>query len=533
MAADCDHPGTLLFPDPRLRDPAGGLALHCKIATFEGVLKNLAQDNTKIPKPLPLPSGKSVQSYPLLPVDGFVLSRIDGTISIPEIVSLTGLDDATVMGSIEKLASLGLIEMKARAPAPRSLPPPKGTVSTRSPSIPPHPVTEISEVLDSGAPKPKRALYDPAELDEDVDLERDHRTKILDAFYQLDELDHYQLLGVARTDDKKVIKRAYYELASLHHPDRFFRKRLGSFKQKMEAVFSRITEAHDILADKAKRADYDAYLAAQDEARALEAQLSRRTSSPGMDRADSRVVPPVTPPPPPTREARTSGIQLSEQVRRDAFARRLLGGRGMSSTPAPPQAAANPPPPDPDALRRHYEQKITAVRTHMAKEHLASAEQAAAGGDWVAATTAYRLAVGVSPDDDVLQRKLVEAQTNANAVLAEAYRKQAAYEEKSDKPTEAARSWQRVTKVLPDDPEAYSRAAKCLLLANTDLRVAGTLAQRAVALEPKRLEHRIVLAEIYLAAGLSLNARRELEAAARLAPDDANIEALLKRAGKG
>jgi hypothetical protein len=43
----------------------------------------------------------------------------------------------------------------------------------------------------------------------------------------------------------------------------------------------------------------------------------------------------------------------------------------------------------------------------------------------------------------------------------------------------------------------------------------------------------LTLAEIYIAAGLTLNARRELEAAARLAPDDANIEALLKRASKG
>ena len=95
------------------------------------------------------------------------------------------------------------------------------------------------------------------------------------------------------------------------------------------------------------------------------------------------------------------------------------------------------------------------------------------------------------------------------------------------------RSWQRVTKVLPDDASAFIQASRCLLHENTDLRVASNLAQRAVTLEPKRVEYRTTLAEIYLPAGLTLNAKRELEAAARLAPDDANIEALLKRAGKG
>jgi len=490
----------------------------------------MPQEDPKIPKPLPLPAGKSVQSYPLAPVDGFVLSRIDGTLSIAEIVTLTGLDNVAVTASVDKLVGLGLVEMKARPAPPRSMPPPRGSVPSRSPSIPPHPVTEISDVLASGAPRPKPALYDPAELDEDVDLERDHRTKILDLYYRLGELDHYQVLGVARTDDKKVIKRAYYELASVHHPDRFFRKRLGTFKQKMEAVFSRVTEAHDILTDKDKRAEYDGYLSAQDDARALEAKMARRTSSPGMDRADRAVPPPESTPPPP-REERTSGIQLSDQVRRDAFARRLLGGR--STTPAPPKAVTSAPPADPDVLRRHYEQKISAVRNHMAKEHTGTADQAAASGDWVAATNAYRLALQVSPDDEILIQKLAEAQAKANTILADAYRKQASYEEKAGKPLEAARSWQRVTKVLPDDPEAFGRGATCLLQANIELRVAANLAQRAVTLEPKRLDHRITLAEIYLAAGLSLNARRELEAAARLAPDDANIEALLKRAGKG
>lgn len=302
-------------------------------------------------------------------------------------------------------------------------------------------------------------------------------------------------------------------------------------------MFSRVTEAHDTLTDKDKRADYDEYLRAQTEARALEAQLTRRASSPGMDRTDRPMpTPTITTPPqiitPPPQE-RTSGIQLSEQARRDALARRLLGGRPSSGAPREaPQPSM--PASDPNALRRHYEQKISAVREHMSREHTAAAEGAAQKGDWVAATNAYRLAIQVNPDDADLQRALGDAQKRANEVLAEAYRKQALYEEKSGKLLEAARSWQRVAKALPDEPDPHARAAATMLKAGVDLRTAANLAQRAVTLEPKYIKHRTLLAEIYLAAGLTLNAKRELEAAARLAPDDANIVALLKRAaGKG
>jgi len=503
----------------------------------------LSQHSENIPKPLPLPAGKSVRSYPLAPVDGFVLSRIDGTLSIREIVTLTGLDNVTVQGSIDKLVSLGLVSVGTPPAAPRSVTPPPGTSAPRSPSIPARPITEVSGVLDSGIPKPPPALYDPAELDEDVDLERDHRRKVLDAYYKIADQDLYEVLAIERKADKKAIKRAYYDLATVHHPDRFFRKRLGSFKQKMEAVFSRVTEAHDTLVDKDRRAEYDAYLAAQDEARALEAQMTRRASSPGMDRTDRTPPPPpvITSPPLPVPTTpvpeRTSGIQLSDQARRDALARRLLGGRG-SGSPAPQNPSTTPQPSsDPDALRRHYEQKISAVREHMSKEHVASAEASVAASDWVGASNAYRLALQVNPDDERLKRALAEVQIKANAILAEAYRKQAQYEEKSMKYAEAAHSWQRVTKALPDDAAAHFRGAWCLFKDGSEpektLRVAATLAQRAIALEPKRVDYRTTLAEIYLAAGLTLNARRELEAAARLAPDDANIEALLKRAGKG
>ena len=57
------------------------------------------------------------------------------------------------------------------------------------------------------------------------------------------------------------------------------------------------------------------------------------------------------------------------------------------------------------------------------------------------------------------------------------------------------------------------------------------MAERACSLAPKAARYRVALANVYLAAGLGLNARRELEAAAQLAPHDGTIEAMIKRLG--
>lgn len=479
---------------------------------------------SRTPKLVPL-SSTQMKSLPLAPVEGFILSRIDGSATERDIINLTGLDAIAVTAALDKLVSLGVVRFDGAEPSQRPRPEPRPS------NIPPKPIEEVSETAPDGSRKPPRGLYDPAELDEDVELTREHKAQILDRFYQLEDLDHYALLGVAQDADKKAVKRAYYEAAGLFHPDRFFRKRLGSFKTKMEALFSRVTFAHDTLTDTEKRADYDAYLATVAQTKMLEHELEADAAV--VPRVDEPSGPSLAPPPSGTtltgaseRPSRPSGGLSVEQARRAAAARRLLGGR----TPPPPRVTTPPAATDPDALRRHYEERVGAVRDRLARDHVTAARACVERGDWIGATTSYKLALHVSPNDSEIRNAMAEAQEKANSILGDQYRKQATYEERNGDWTAAARSWARAAKALKTDADAHERAANALRQAEGNLHEASQHAQQAIALNPKVAKFHVTLAEVYLAAGLPLNARRELEVAAQLAPDDGSIQALIKKA---
>jgi curved DNA-binding protein CbpA len=413
---------------------------------------------------------------------------------------------------------------------------------------------------------------------ENVDLDEDTRRTILSLHARLNELHHYALLGVERDADRKGIKRAYYDLAGKYHPDRYFRKNLGSFKVRMEAIFSRMTLAHDTLSDRERRADYDAYLderlrtqsaehriaEALEEAKRVEQAVERDARAAG-DRSLSPMPGPIpgvsTPGPSPSAPAGQSGAPPSKgtatgqaasspvinqapnvdvAARRDALARRLLGGRTASGTfasapanrvPSPPAAAPQVPATADamESLKRRYEERVSRAKSAEAKKYVTKADAALAAGDVVNAANAYRVAATLLPGDAAIAKNAEETQAKADAVLAETYLKQAVYEERNAQWGEASRSWSRVCKARPGDARAHERAAHALLQAGGDMHDAGRFAKRACELEPKKAAMRVLLARVYIALGHAISAKKELETAAQLAPQDDTIRTMLKQ----
>ena len=487
----------------------------------------------KIPRLL---ANVDVRQLKLDSTDGYLLTRIDGRQTPKELARDTGLPEFQVDKTLEKLTKLGVVEMwDPTAPVVNALPPPRDR-------------TKLPEFASIGSD----LKYDPRELDEAVELDADQKKRVLDLYYRLEDMDHYTLLGVGKDADKKTVKRSYFELASVMHPDRYFKKNLGSFKGKMEALFGRVTEAHDTLVDAAKRLDYDAYLdevattkgmeamferAVEETRRAAANQVAAARESSSNEAARGAAL--STPAP-----AAPQGPSPAElQARREALARRLLGGNSVrppstAGGSAPPPSMANPmrysnSGDAVDALRRRYEERIDNATANQAKKYIKAAEDAISKNDIVAAASSLHIATKFSPDDTALAMRYQEVRNEADALLCESYAKQAAYEERGHHWPEAAKNWQKVAKIRVTDPHAHARAAHCLLMStNGDLHQAAEHAKIAVAAEPQDLTHHVTMADIYLKAGKTASAKRAAETGLALDPKNVVLLGIVKKATK-
>ena len=84
------------------------------------------------------------------------------------------------------------------------------------------------------------------------------RKEILEKHERIDELSHYELLGVPSDAGDGPIKKAYFQLAKRAHPDALARVGLASLHREANELFARIAQAYQTLSDKGRRKEYDA-----------------------------------------------------------------------------------------------------------------------------------------------------------------------------------------------------------------------------------------------------------------------------------
>jgi tetratricopeptide (TPR) repeat protein len=492
---------------------------------------------------VPKPTGKlHVGQEPLDPDDAQLLAEIDGTSTVDELGLMLGFATGRLIATLQRLEQRNLVDLTGMVQGNGAGAATSGHGAAATPTTTPHVTEEV------------------ALLEEVVELDSATQERIDRLFAKLQTATHYEMLELTSEADKKAVKRAYFAAASSLHPDRHFRKQLGSFKGKMEMVFSKITDAHDTLSDARKRAAYDEYLALQSTTRSLEARLERgveevsaavashtaetQAISAALMRANATALVPIqarestgatgklptvtasTPAAP--IEMHPAPEPVSIAAKKAALANKLLGGRKLptsaAATPAPPAITTHDAI---DALKRRYEERIVQVRLNRIRAAKLAAEQADASGDPVATLNAYRIAAALADSDPDVRRKLEAAEAKANTTLGEQYRKQAEYEEGASRWEEASRSWRRYTGVLPGNAQGHRRLALALLNLRVDLHQAAAYAQRAIELEAGNVEHHIALGRIYCEAGMVPAARSAADQAVRLAP--ANPEALALR----
>lgn len=175
--------------------------------------------------------------------EGFLLSRVEGSISIAELTSISGLPEPDARRMIYGLVVAGLLTREFGNPA---LPTPGQPASRTS-----APVTRAKAPVNEPVPK---EINEPG---------RDPTAELMEFLDQLDlATSHYEVLNTFAQASPAELKHAYHSLARRFHPDRFHELSGTVLHARLESAFARITQAHELLSNATQRASYDLRLAA-------------------------------------------------------------------------------------------------------------------------------------------------------------------------------------------------------------------------------------------------------------------------------
>lgn len=166
------------------------------------------------------------QDITISDTDKKILTFLDGNATIKEIVTLSPINEVETLRSLYAFLS-----------------------------------TQIIEVRESGAEIP--AGISPNDIIEEPQFKGDEEflNRIEKMYKSCNTLNYYGILGLKEWASAEEIKKAYYRAAKEFHPDRHFYLKSDSIKEKLNSIFSSITNAYSTLSDVRKRSDYDKLIA--------------------------------------------------------------------------------------------------------------------------------------------------------------------------------------------------------------------------------------------------------------------------------
>lgn len=161
------------------------------------------------------------QDIKLYERDNEILSLIDGTRTVREILSLSPMNNFQTMKTLFALLNARIIEIQ-----------------------------ETNKIKDEIREEILRE-------EKEVELDSSFIHKTEELYERLTSIDYYELLGVSKWSTYDDIKRAYYKKARKFHPDRHFSLTSDTLKNKLNDIFSTLTIAYKTLSDPVTRKEYD------------------------------------------------------------------------------------------------------------------------------------------------------------------------------------------------------------------------------------------------------------------------------------
>lgn len=305
--------------------------------------------------------------------------------------------------------------------------------------------------------------------DDNIDLDEARKQDILALEAKLTSANHFEILGIDAGASPDEVRAAFREASRKFHPDRYYGKNLGPFRQKLDRIFQRLVEANQTLGDPERRA---AWLAANPfiKAAVRQANISSHTPVP-----------------------RTETETLRDEERRNRFSKHPYLTRVTRAQ---------------DTMRR--------ARDHMARKEFSQA------------FSLVNQAAQVDPQNQELKSMLVEARKAADTARSgDSFQHGLEAMNRGDDAL-ALTAFRSAVGANPANHGAASKAA-ILLEKKNEAREATTFAQKAVDLAPDNVDYRLLLGRLLESAGMKALARKHFDEAARLAPDHPEVKKHGKR----
>jgi curved DNA-binding protein CbpA len=417
---------------------------------------------------LALAPGVVATSLSLDPAAGFLLSRVDGRTSWGTLRQIGALPSHEVDRLLERWLKEGVLVACSAASqaAGRAAQPDTADGARAASQAKPQPAKAAPQPPPAPTPNVAPKALALPEVDPALDLDVDLQREIL-AFAAGLGRRYHEILGVSVDADARTVKKAYFALSKKLHPDRYFRRNTGAFGAVVEACFKRLLEAYELLSDPAARKE-----------------VQQHEFAPTVDAGAAS-------------SARASSIDARRRLRE-----RVSNIAGHA--------------------RMHQE------RRRKAKTLFEQGMAAFAAGRWLDAAGAVRLAIAFDPENAAYREEFPNVQRKAHEERAKYFvsKGEAALEMRDY--AAALDHFEEALHFRPADAELAYRAGKLSMQISQDYKRAKDLAAQAVDVAPDKAPYRRLLGDVYAAAGLNANAKREYNAALRIDPDDKEARAALR-----
>lgn len=490
-----------------------------------------------------------LRKLPLTPVDFFIYSRVEALSggsapSVADVIAASGQPSDAAQQVLQKLVELSVVtvegdggegeggEPKPRArtrsdirlgtgsdtkeraqarrrkllaaqlrvaggagkPKPKPTPEPADETRSEDDTLP----TPRSDQRPADPPAALRSILEQVEpvaetdprLERGATVEIERQRRLLALRDSLRHIGHFELLGLEPVDDTKVIRRAYHVISREFHPDSFYGKNLGGFKDVLDALFRRARSSYEILMDAEQRAPlveaYQVKLRAEQERRTRE-EVARAEVEAEKDRLQREA------------EAKAEKEATRARIARDRERHERIRDRAL------------------------------AQRRRQARQHAEQAGKEQEEGRHGTAATLFRLAHEEDPNNETYEQAWRESLAIARRQRAEASFEKGRSARKAGRSHDAARL---LADAADADPSLRNLAEAAGAMAEVDSVRARELAMAALETLTQAQARGAALddhtvagvhqscAKAFLSAGQVASAKEQAERAHQLAPSN-------------